>query len=64
MKTEKRHYYSKKVNGEFIESTTPTQIVTIEYEYNNMLMRSHMIGFMSNSNTETIEVLQGYNDNF
>lgn len=58
MKTEKRNYYSKKVNGEFIESDTPTQIVTCEYEFNNMLMRSHMVGFMSNANTETIEVLQ------
>ncbi len=54
-----RDYYSEIVNGQFVEKSTATQIVTVEYELNAMvLMRTHMTAFSSNADTKKIENIQ------
>ena len=54
-----RDYYSKIENGQFVEATEATQIVTVEYELNGIiLMRTHMTAFSSNADTQKIENIQ------
>ncbi len=54
-----RDYYSEIVNGQFVEKSNATQIVTVEYELNGIvLMRTHMTAFSSNADTKKIENIQ------